>query len=227
MSAASATAALPNDPDPPLDPVPASAPVPARTGRVLDVLRKLMDYGKCLAVTLHRRTDPAIPGIAARHFGTLNIALILMRIVRGLRLAAALEARLVAHPLREEPAPAPVRAPSDRAPRAAPSTAQRASRTPPQLSDVPTAEEIAAALRHRPVGAVIADICRDLGISQSHPLWDEVMTVVTEFGGNFVKLVKDTLDRVFAWLTDPSAFTEDGWPASWSQDAAAFGTGPP
>jgi hypothetical protein len=28
------------------------------------------------------------------------------------------------------------------------------------------------------VGVVIADICRDLGIVPSHPLWGEVMTEV-------------------------------------------------
>jgi hypothetical protein len=194
---------------------------------VLGLLRKLIEYGKDLANTLQQRPDAAVPGIAARQFGTLNIVLILMRIARGLRLANALEAQLVAHPLRDETAQAPVRAPSNRAPRTTKPAKPRASRTPLQLPDVPTAEEIAEALRHRPVGAVIAEICSDLGIVQSHPLWHEVMMVVTEFGGDIVKLVKDTLDRLFAWLTDPSAADDGGFLPPWSHPAPACGTGPP
>jgi hypothetical protein len=77
------------------------------------------------------------------------------------------------------------------------------------------------------VGAVIADICRDLGIVQSHQLWGEMMMVVTEFGGNFVRLFKDTWDRMATWFTDPAALTQDGWPTPWPQAAAACGTGPP
>ena len=225
MSAASSAAALPNRPDPLADPATGHASPSTRTGRLLGLLHRLIDYGKDLAHSLQQRT--AEPAAVARHFGTLNIVLILSRITRGLRLAAALEARLVAHPLRETPTPALVRAPSGRAPRTAPSTAPRTRRPQPQLPDVPTAEEIAEALRHRPMGEVIADICRDLGIVQTHPLWSEVMKVVTEFGGNYVKLLNDALDRLFAWFADPSALNEDGSPAPWSQTAAACSPGPP
>jgi len=151
-----------------------------------------------------------------------DIALILARIKRGLQLAAALEARLVRHPMREEAAPAPARAPPDRARR----TAQRTRAAASPLALVPTAEEIAAALRHRPVGEVIADICRDLGIARSHPLWGEMLMVVTEFGGNFVKLFKDVQARVSLRFTDPT-LTEDNWPVPLPQTAAACGTGPP
>jgi hypothetical protein len=156
------------------------------------------------------------------HFGTRDVALILARIARGLRLANALEARLVNRPVRLDAVPDRVRAPPDRTRRTAKRAMQR-----PSLPDVPTAEEIAAALRHRPAAAVIGDICRDLGIVPAHPLWAEVMTVLSEHGGNFVKLVKDAIDRVCAWLTTPSELNADGWPAPGSQSAAACGTGPP
>ena len=95
------------------------------------------------------------------------------------------------------------------------------------LPDVPTAEEIAAALRHRPVGEVIAEICRDLGIMPSKPLWDEVAMVVNEFGGNDVRLVKDVLDRVCARFADLAALDQDRPPSPRSQPVTACSTGPP
>ena len=227
MKTASATAALPNDPDPSPDRATGSAPVPTRTGRLLGLLHKLIDYGKDLAHSLQQRTAAAVPATVARHFGTLNIVLILARITRGLRLAAALEGRLVSRPFRETAAPAPVRAPSDRAPPTAKPGAPRASRAASQLPDIPTAEEIAEAVRHRPVGAVIADICRDLGIVQSHPLWGDILMVVSEYGGNYVKLFKDTLGRVRAWFAHAVAMQDHQSPTPWPQAAAACSTGPP
>ena len=106
-----------------------------------------------------------------------------------------------------------------------PPTSRRLSSV--SLPDVPTAEEIAAALRHRPAGAVIADICRDLGIVPAHPLWREVMLVVAEHGGCLVKLLKDSMHRVRTGLAASSAVDADGWPAAPSPPATAGGTGPP
>ena len=232
MSTTPTPAALPDRPGPSRDPAAASAPAPTRTGRLLGLLYKLIDYGKEVVQALQQRGPTNIdPTYVTQHFGTLDIALILMRIVRGLRLATALETRLVAHPLREEAAPAAAavvaRVPSERPPRVAQPSAQRVRRAPPPLPDVPTAGEIAAALRHRPLGAVVADICRDLGIGPSHPLWREVMSVVIEFGGNYAKLLSDVLERLCAWMADPSALEDDGWQAPWPDTAAACGTGPP
>jgi hypothetical protein len=231
MSAASITAALPDrpgsPPDPRLDPAAASAPAPSRTGRLFGLLRKLIDYGKDLAHTLQQRTAATTLFTVARHFGTRDIALILARITRGLLLANALEARLVSRPERGVAAPAFVLAPPDRAQRTAQPAAHRAGGAASALALVPTAQEIAAALRHQPVGAVIADICRDLGIVPAHPLWREVMLVVTEHGGSITKLFKATMDRVCTRFADPSAVEQDGWPAPWQQAVAACGTGPP
>jgi hypothetical protein len=77
------------------------------------------------------------------------------------------------------------------------------------------------------VGAVIADICRDLGIVPAHPLWQEVMMVVSEHGGSFVKLLKDTLARLSSWRTDPSWVDADWTLPPPPQPVAACGTGPP
>jgi hypothetical protein len=143
--------------------------VQPRANRVLILVRKLIEYGQDLARTVQQRAAAATLFTIAVHFGTRDMALILARITRGLRLAAALEARLVSGPARPGAASAPTRAVTDGAP-AGQTPADRPKRTPrpagkrPALPDMPTAEEIAAALRHRPAAAVIADICRDLGI---------------------------------------------------------------
>jgi hypothetical protein len=226
MSAASAIAGLPNHPDPPpgpaADPAADRALTQPRAGRVLSLLRKLIEYGQELARTVQARAAAGTLFTVALQFGILDIALILARITRGLLLANALEARLASRPVRQDAVAAPVRAPGDRAQR----TAQRAVNRP-SLPDLPTAEEIAAALRRRPAAAVIADICRDLGIVPAHPLWREVMAVLSGHGGGVVKFFKDVLARVHTWLTAPSAVDADGWPAPRSQPAASCGTGPP
>jgi hypothetical protein len=87
MSAAPTAAA----PDTPPDPAPAGAEKESRVGRLLALVRKLIDYGRELAATFQAR-DPATH---ARHFGTSDIALILARITQELHRARALEERLV------------------------------------------------------------------------------------------------------------------------------------
>jgi len=230
MSAATTTAALPNNPDPQTgpgrDPVDNAALAHSHAARVLGLLRKLIAYGQDLARTVQQRAAAGALLTVALQFGTRDFALILQRITRGLRLANALEAKLLSRPVRPDAEPAPVRAPADRATR----TAQRAAPRP-GLPDVPTAEEIAAALRGRPVAAVIADICRDLGLVPGHKLWREVMLVLAEAGGGFGKLFRDVMDRVF---TKPGALRADdaaGWAADWaapgSHPVLSCGTGPP
>jgi hypothetical protein len=45
--------------------------------------------------------------------------------------------------------------------------------------------------------AVLADICRDLGIPPSHELWDELYRVIKEYGGNSSRLYFDWLEQAF------------------------------
>src|SRR5712664_2944500 len=76
------------------DPTRATPAMPAAIGRVLSVVRKLIDYGKQLASTVQQRaTAPGFARFAAR-FGTADIAAILAGITNGLLRAAALEVRL-------------------------------------------------------------------------------------------------------------------------------------
>jgi hypothetical protein len=216
----------------------------APADRLLSLLRKLIEYGQDLARTVQQRAAAATLFTVAVHFGTRDMALILARITRGLRLAAALEARLVSRPARLGSAAAPVRqpahvpadtpadgapddhAPADHSPADPAKRPARRAGTRPNLPDVPTAEEIAAALRHRPAAAVIADICRDLGIVPAHPLWDEVMKVLCGHGGNVMTFFKDTMARLFRSLAAAVMTDADGWPAP-PRAALVCGTGPP
>ena len=72
---------------------------------------------------------------------------------------------------------------------------------------MPTPEQIAAWVRRRPIGAVIADICRDLGIMANHPLWRELSAVIIRYGGNLARLVKDICERAFRHPVSPWALT--------------------
>ena len=75
-----------------------AAPKPSRAGRLICLVRQLIDYGRQLAATLRNNQHP---------FSASDIALILARITRGLLRAEALEARIIrtAAKLDAEPAP--------------------------------------------------------------------------------------------------------------------------
>src|SRR5271166_60631 len=116
MSAAAQAPTPTTAPDPPR----ATTDTPSRLGRVLSLVRKLIDYGKQLVGTVHQRA--AAPGFAlfASPFGTADLALILARITNGLRRVAALEARLCRRAERgQDLMPSPIRLPSARRPRPA------------------------------------------------------------------------------------------------------------
>jgi hypothetical protein len=237
MSAASPAAAPTDRPDPHQDRPAAGAP--SRTWGLLGLLRKLVDYAKEFASTLHQRATAPDFYLVARRFGTADLALILARITRGLHLAGALEARLLrraddeknAAPVPPAPAPA-VRDPSLRQPRATQPAASGANRAGDDLSArLPTAEEIAADLRCRPIGAVLADIARDIGIMPSHRLWRELCLAVGMHGGSFGRLWRDVTRPAF---DDRSEFNfghravgHAALPGPYPQFLAPAGTGPP
>jgi hypothetical protein len=194
---------------------------------VLSLLRKLIDYGQDLVHLVQQRAAAGTLLTVALRFGTQDAAVILARIARGLLLANALEARLISRPERLDAGPALAGSAGVRAPPGGAERTFRPALKRPALPDVPTAEEIAAALRHRPAAAVIGDICRDLGIVPAHPLWGEVMAVLSEHGGGFVKYFRNVMDRMCLWLTARAAVYAEVWPAPRSQPTAACGTGPP
>ena len=82
---------------------------PSRAGRLLNLVRKLIDYGKELAAALRHHSATIDLASVTRPFGTRDIALILARITRGLHRANALEARVVRNAASLDAAPRPRR----------------------------------------------------------------------------------------------------------------------
>jgi hypothetical protein len=193
-------------------------PKPSRAGRLLGLVRRLIDYGRQLATMLRTNPPP---------FSASDLALIFARITRGLLRAEALEARVIRDTARLDAEPAPPRAPSHRRSPPARATDAAGEALVPGLGPgicLPTPEQIAAEVRRRPIGAVIADICRDLGIMPSHPLWPELQQLIIRYGGNLANLVKGILDRAFPY---PAASGPPAWPAVSLQSADPSSTGPP
>jgi hypothetical protein len=202
---------------------------PSRSGFLLSLIRKLIDYGKDLATTIRQRaaTDPA--QIRGR-FGTIDLAVILRCIARGLLLAHALEARVLQRAACLDKPPSP----SSTRPRATPRPTPPAEPADPPLTaavpeldpgiSLPTPEQIAAEIRRRPIGAVLADICRDFGIPPSHPLMREVREAIRGYGGSVARLLIDMFDR---YCPIPRRGAPDGFPGPTSQFLAPTSTGPP
>ena len=211
----------------------APASQPSRVGGLLSLVRKLVHYGTFLADTIRQRGLGNHPGFHGRQFGTTSVALILARIARALLRAAALEARLIRgvrhldappRPPRARPPADPAEAPSAPRPRAGPRHIDDDA-----LAPMPTPEQIAAAIRHQPIGQVIADICRDLGIIPAHPLWRELSRTIIRERGRFAAMVIDILKRkrlvpiTEDWPEEPPPYL---W-ATWRYTPEPAGTGPP
>jgi hypothetical protein len=194
MTAAAATADLAQDP----------APRDPALGRLLGLVHKLIAYGREVAAALQRHNGPVPPPALARRFTTLNIALIIARITRGLMIAEALEQRL------SRPAPRPV----ERSAPAKPRTTPRTPRPAPTESDddllkrLPSAKEIAERIRHRRTGAVIVEICRDLGITMQHPLWREISDAIRYHGGNLGIMLRNVV-RTYSQAVEDALPPED------------------
>jgi hypothetical protein len=194
------------------------------TGHLLGLVRVLMDFGKHMATTLQQRTADTDLTQIIRHFGTRDIALIVARITRGLMRATALETRLAGRRDRQPTAPSTPRQPRIAQPADRGATAAAADPDPARL---PTPEEIAAEIRRRPFGAVIADICRDFGIVPTNPLWLELSRTIVANGGSFIRLFNDALKRVTTRPDNPPATEHPAGSALDLPFAVMPGTGPP
>ena len=190
-------------------------PKPSPSGRLLTLVRALIAYGRQVAANL-RNSHPTL--------SANDIALILRRIARGLLRAEALEARIIRDAARLDAEPKPRRARTERKSpseaRQRPAVAKPGDTIEALLAALPTVEQIAAEVRRRPIGAVIADICRDIGIKPSNKLWPEIRDLITIYRGNLVRLVTDGLDRLFEHSPVLA------WPTSPLPAPAASGTGP-
>lgn len=187
MSAAQATVHDAQDP----------APRDPARGRLLGLVRRLIDFGRDLMTAMQGRETPDTPPLAiVRRFGSLDVARIIARITRGLMIAAALEQRLLrpAPPMAPRPPPAGPR--PNREPKPRPERQPRPATPDPDaelLGALPSAREIAARIRNRPAGAVIVEICRDLGITMEHPLWPEIRDAIRYHGGNLWIMLRNVI----------------------------------
>jgi hypothetical protein len=169
-------------------------PVPSKIARVLSLVDRLAAYGQNLADSLqqHAAAPHILPFFAFLTwiFGTRDLALILARIRCGLLRVAALEARLRRRAARGpdlQSAPRRPRSPCKPRP-AKPATPPAEPAQAPALDRLPTPDEIEAQVRRRPIGAVLVDICLDLGIAPAQ-MDDELKVVLIGHGGSSIRLM--------------------------------------
>jgi hypothetical protein len=201
--------------------------------RVLGLVRSLIDAGRRLADKLRQGADPAELRHRARLFGTSDLAHMLARIARGLRRAAALETYLLTRAQRGSDlkiAPRRIYVPRP------PSIATQPRTERPTLPLVPSDEEIAADTRRRSVGAVIVDICHDLGVQPgelAHDMHRALLDAVMYYGGNAIRLLRidESLRRAKQYLAiqrSGAPLPPELQPIPWSHPALRAGaTGPP
>jgi hypothetical protein len=219
MTTAPARTAQPNGTNPPTDRSGANA-APSRSAHLRGLVQILIAFGKSLLETLQAPLEPQTRFNITCRFGTRDIALIIARITRGLLLAQALDDRLFqTAPQLDRPRPAAIKAPS-RNPQPMPPKPEQTA-LPARL---PTAEEIAIQVRRQPIGRVIEDICRDLGINPSHEFWHQLQLAIIDNGGNLARLFKAMLTRISLADLDLSPAMPTPQP---SPQPARTGTGPP
>jgi hypothetical protein len=210
--------------------MPAAAPIepdnapPGRFGFVIGLVVKLIACGRQLAAAFQQSSAPSEAARAGINFGADGVAIILARIARALLRAQVLQERLQHCAARPDPKPRPRPTPRPRTQPAARIIEPRGADIVPDPDRLPTAAEIEAEDRRRPIGAVLVDIARDLGIRPSHPLWRDLVQALGMHGGSLVTLFNASLERMFAgpdWQAAMRAmFPEPSPPATPS-------TGPP
>lgn len=214
---------------------------PNRHASLLGLIHQIVAYGRAMVAALQRQNAAAPTVPIAMCFGTFNLALIIARITRGLALADRLRQRLLRTGVMQPPnrdnatPPARPRAPRPPEPPRPPRLTQ-AEDDAALLRALPTEQEIAAMIRRRPAGAVIVDICRDLGIDTTHPLWRQIRDAIIAYDGSLARMLQAWSDQGMAYLAAippdlPAAYmpltpTQQASLRAW--DAMAAGTtGPP
>lgn len=189
-----------------VDPQTTTQATPAGTAaRLLVLVRALAVIGQELLDCLRDGAGTIHPSRLLFRFQTDMIALIVARVRRGMMIAAALEKRLLrggrllglTRPQTAVRNPAEAGAQSDQRDPTHPSnpTRRRKARYDADADDaalllgLPSAEDIAERLRRQPIGAVLADLCLDLGINGTHPLWRDLHAAILCHGGNVTHLM--------------------------------------
>jgi hypothetical protein len=209
----------------------ADLPPPSRSGHLLALVRKLWNYGMQLSASLRQHPPTTDDGRAhlENTFGISNVMVILTRIALGMKRARFLEEKIARAAAQIDAGSQPEAAPSPGTPRARGLRAPSAHREPPPDDEtlalvlrLPTISHIAREVLRQPIGEVLADICRDLGITDGHPLWDELHAAIAEFGGTIVNRDKSKLNEVF-----PTTRVNQPPKAKPEASPEPTGTGPP
>jgi len=208
---------------------------PTRSARLRALIDDLILFGNILLETLrHEPGSEAAIGIIKR-FRSTTVAAIIAHITRGLMLAAALAERVERSVKRIDNPPEPR---LDITPPKRPAQPRPGPRPPESLATtlddaallarLPTAEEIAANIRTRPIGDVLADIANDLGLNCTDPLYRQIhaeivrtqcATACARLVRPLIKAYRDTFRRQRP-SSQPVAPSVEPEPAS-------CGTGPP
>jgi hypothetical protein len=212
----------------PLPVVPLSPATLPRVGRLLGIVHKLVAYGTSLITTLQHGSPAHCRTMAMLAFGTRDLGLIIARIKCGLQRAAALQARLNAYVARGRD----LTLPEERRPRAwstegarsaAPKVEEDAQPPAAAARDtvlvlLPSAEEIAEQVRTRPLGTVISDICRDMGLSaglMDGGLWEELTAAMMECGIDLGGFIRNSARPVFGDRDEEWQDRPEVWPDAW------------
>lgn len=205
-----------------------AAPLPAaqlsRSGRLLVLVRKLIEHGKEFTTTVRKQafTDPRSLRSA---FGTADIAQILASVARALHRADALEARIVRNAARIDAGSRPPGTSAPRRPRAVPAAMTPTVEAKPPIARLPTPSRIVAEVHGQRIGAVLADICRDLGLLPCIPPWQEVWFTVDDHGGSSLRMWRETANRALRPILEdwPPGFTLT-WPEDPSSPSSPGGS---
>ena len=180
---------------------------------VFSVVRMIMLFGAELLQQANRQPTGLDLRRFAAPFGTLDLQQITTRLLNGLRRALALEALLRERAIRRDDlVPLPVRerrarsAVSDGA-----SDGSRCRTAAPEQVRLLTDAEIEAELRDCPIGVVIANICRDFGITAiefTPQAWQALQDAIAWYGGSLMSLLPAGEQRCLAegeiYADDPS-----------------------
>jgi hypothetical protein len=221
-------------------PVPASPPdppkdqpgttVPQCIAAALHAVGILLGYGRHLLATVgHRASAPTFPAIAAC-FGTANLSTIMAHLNRGILRAAALERVLLAciangrdidaallPPRTAKKPSADIQADQLSEPSARSKAVTRpphpAERDDPELF-MPTPEDFDRQVRRRSLGRTMREICLDLAVMPglcTSAFWNEVFTIMWQFGGNVAALMKEKARRREAFIREQDKKLDSTW----------------
>jgi hypothetical protein len=197
--------------------LPSGEPYPPGIAQVLYVLRFLIDYA-CQAAAFAE--ECAMRGDirpAAVPFGKgITIEALIIRIASGLKRALALRDMLEQRAATGQDIEPVQRRPSGPSGR---SKRDGEQDKPPHVERLPSAAEIAAELERKPIGAVVADICHDIGIVPSdltREQWHALQAVISTYGGSQAKLwpaMQHTIEaQMEAVMLDPEHAPEPHLP---------------